>query len=138
MHDRVITTAYHVSPATQLYTVTVGESWENNGTTQYTHTYILNIRITVGDDYDRGCTKEYFYGAVYYRSTACTGMPYKTPNVLACGTKLPLYGHAVHNFYCTGMRYNTSHGTMTVATHVRSLPSSILYGFRMGIHSGNQ
>merc|ERR1711966_396633 len=133
---------YNRVPCFSGYATLHSHSWRELGEQRYnaihTYIYILNIRITVGDDYDRGCTKEYFYGAVYYRSTARTGMPYKTPNVLACGTKLLLYGHAVHNFYCTGMRYNTSHGTMTVATHVRSLPSSILYGFRMGIHSGNQ
>ena len=135
MHDWIIITAYHVSPANATLH---SHSWRELGETQDTLTYIYLSESQLETTTTEGCTKEYFYGADYYRSTACTGMPYKTPNVLACGTKHLLYGHAVHNFYCTRMPYNTSHGTMIVATHVRSLPSSILYGFRMGIHSGNQ
>ena len=46
---------------------------------QYTHTYIPSIRITVGDDYDRGCTKNTF-----------TALRTKDQqHVLACGT-IPL------------------------------------------------
>ena len=45
---------------------------------QYTHTYILNIRITVGDDYDRGCTK----------NTLTALYTTDQQHVLACGTNL--------------------------------------------------
>ena len=64
---------------------------------QYTHTYILNIRITVGDDYDRGCVKNTFT-ALFITDQQ---------HVLACGTKLLMYWHAVQNSCCTGMRYIT-------------------------------
>ena len=50
---------------------------------QYTHTYILNIRITVGDDYDRGCTK----------NTLTALYTTDQQHVLACGTYLPRNNH---------------------------------------------